>query len=115
MNKYLKKAEEFFLRGKVEYEEGLQENDVIKVSEGCEKIFHALVELSNAIFTENGIPLPEDHVTRTELLREFDGLDKLYGWTKDRLHNYCYYSGIIRKKLIEDAIIAIDAEIKKRR
>jgi len=30
MNKYLKKAEEFFLRGKVEYEEGLQENIILK-------------------------------------------------------------------------------------
>lgn len=50
-NEYLKKAVEFFERGKVEYEEGLKENDTIKVREGCEKVFHAIVELSDGIIS----------------------------------------------------------------
>ncbi|MFQ6073065.1 MAG: hypothetical protein ACE5KT_10255 [Methanosarcinales archaeon] len=115
MNKYLKKAEEFFLRGKVEYEEGLQENDVIKVREGCEKIFHALVELTNGVLVEHGVPIPEDHATRVENLVDYNGLNRLYGWTKDTLHSTCYYSGIIKQKQLTDAINAIEAEIKKRR
>ncbi|MFQ6055320.1 MAG: hypothetical protein ACE5J3_04985 [Methanosarcinales archaeon] len=113
-NEYFKKAEEYFKRGKEEYEKGLKERDVIKVSEGCEKVFHSLVELSNAIFSEHGIPLPEDHINRIDRLQEF-GMHRLYGWAQITLHNYCYYTGLIKEKLINDAIDAIEQEIKKRR
>ncbi|HID27330.1 MAG: hypothetical protein ACE5KT_07605 [Methanosarcinales archaeon] len=112
-NRYLKKAVEFFERGKVEYEEGLKENDTIKVREGCEKVFHAIVELSDGIISEHGYPIPEDHATRAELLQQF-GMHKLYYWIKGSLHDSCYYSGSIKKKLIEEAIESVNDEIKKR-
>lgn len=63
------KAEEFFKRGKAEYEEGLKEKDTIKIQQGCEKVFHALVELSNAVLEEHGIEIPEDHDIRAERLQ----------------------------------------------
>lgn len=113
MNNYFKNAEEFFNRGKKEYEEGLKKRDTIKIREGCEKIFHAFVELSDGILTEQGYPIPEDHATRKELLLKFR-MHKTYGWVKDTLHSECYYSGIIKKSLLDNAIESVDTEIKKR-
>jgi len=110
---YIKNAVEFFERGKREYEEGLRERDLIKVRKGCEEIFHSLVELSDGILKENGYSIPEDHMTRAELLRNF-GMHKLYAWTKEYLHDACYYSGIVKEKLLKEAIEAINTEIRKR-
>ncbi|HID28338.1 MAG TPA: hypothetical protein EYP22_11130 [Methanosarcinales archaeon] len=83
-NGYFKRTEEFFKCGKKEYEEGFKENDTIKIQEGCEKVcatFHSLVELSNAILAEYGVPIPEDHIKRSELLQQF-GLSWLYDSAK---------------------------------
>ncbi|MFQ6056578.1 MAG: hypothetical protein ACE5J3_11415 [Methanosarcinales archaeon] len=113
MNPYTKKAIEFYNRGIKEYKEGLKERDTIKTRKGCEEIFHALVELSDGILTEHGYPRPEDHTLRMELLKKF-GMHRKYGWIKEYLHNNCYYSGIIREILLEEAIEAVDTEIKKR-
>jgi len=41
-------------------------------------------------------------------------MDTTYNWIKEYLHNNCYYSGIIREILLEEAIEAVDTEIKKR-
>ncbi|HID26906.1 MAG TPA: hypothetical protein EYP22_03570 [Methanosarcinales archaeon] len=113
-NNYFKKAEDFFNRGRKEYEEGFKERDMVKIREGCEKIFHSFVELSNAIFKDHGIPIPEDHVTRSELLQQFK-MHMTYDFAKERLHNTCYYSGIIKKNYLDIAIDAVETEIKKRK
>ncbi|MFQ6119132.1 MAG: hypothetical protein ACE5KE_04490 [Methanosarcinales archaeon] len=110
---YFKRAEEFFRHGKKEYEEGLKEKDLIKAQQGCEKVFHSLVELSNAVLEEHGISIPEDHDIRAEKLIEF-GMEGLYDRAKERLHNRCYYAGIIKEKLIEGVMDSIEMEIKKR-
>ncbi|MFQ6072089.1 MAG: hypothetical protein ACE5KT_05230 [Methanosarcinales archaeon] len=112
-NNYFKNAKEFFNRGKKEYEDGFKEGDMVKIREGCEKIFHSFVELSDGILAEHGYLIPEDHVTRKELLMHF-ALHRIYEWLKGTLHSECYYSGIIRKKLLDDAIEVVDTEIKKR-
>ncbi|MFQ6057035.1 MAG: hypothetical protein ACE5J3_13765 [Methanosarcinales archaeon] len=112
-NHYIKKAKEFFELGKKEYEDGIKNGEIIKIRQGCKKIWNALVELSDGIITENGYPIPEDHATRAEILQKF-GMHRLYDWTKESLHNRCYYSGIIKEKLLEDAIASIEYEIKKR-
>ena len=59
-NEYFKKAKEFFTRSKEEYEDGFKEEKLIKIREGCEKIFHSLIELSNGIIAEHGMPLPKN-------------------------------------------------------
>jgi len=112
-NEYLKRAEDFFEAGKKEYEYGLKNGDTLKIREGCEKVFHALVELSNAILSEHGIPKPKSHVERAEKLQQF-GLDQLYDWTKERLHDTCYYEGLVRTSLLKPAIDSIEQEIKRR-
>ncbi|MFQ6073168.1 MAG: hypothetical protein ACE5KT_10785 [Methanosarcinales archaeon] len=112
-NNYFKKAEDFFNRGRKEYEEGFKERDMVKIREGCEKIFHSFVELSNGILREHGYPIPEDHIKGMELLENF-GMDTTYGWIKEYLHNTCYYSGIVRRGLLDKAIETVDTEIKKR-
>ncbi|MFQ6055819.1 MAG: hypothetical protein ACE5J3_07555, partial [Methanosarcinales archaeon] len=60
-NDYFRKAVEFFDRGRKEYVDGLRERDTLKVREGCEKIFHSFVELSNGILSEHGIQIPKNH------------------------------------------------------
>jgi len=129
MNDYTKKAIEFYNKGIREYKEGLKEKETIKVREGCEKIFHAFVELSNGILIEQhrplacplgvgaradaGYPIPKNHVIRSENLSAL-GLGATYDHVKERLHDTCYYDGIIREKYLEDAIEIVNTEIKKR-
>ncbi|MFQ6072100.1 MAG: hypothetical protein ACE5KT_05285 [Methanosarcinales archaeon] len=113
MNDYTKKAIEFYNKGTREYEEGLKTKDTIKVREGCEKIFHAFVELSNGILIEHGYPIPKNHVIRSENLSAL-GLGATYDHVKERLHDTCYYDGIIREKYLVDAIKIVNTEIKKR-
>lgn len=67
-NEYFKKAKDFFTRGKKEYEYGFKANDTLKIREGCEKIFHSLIELSNGIIAERGMPLPKNPLERSDLL-----------------------------------------------
>jgi len=42
---HLKSAEEFYALGTKEYEEGHRKGDLTRMREGCEKIFHAYVEV----------------------------------------------------------------------
>jgi len=44
----------------MKYEDGFKEEKLIKIREGCEKIFHSLIELSNGIIAEHGMPLPKN-------------------------------------------------------
>ncbi|MFQ6054685.1 MAG: hypothetical protein ACE5KT_08620 [Methanosarcinales archaeon] len=113
MNNYFKKAIEFYDYGIKEYNTGLKERNDIKIREGCEKIFHSFVELSNGIISEHGYQIPKNHVMRSEILSSL-GLGTLYDHVMKRLHDTCYYDGIIRKKYIEDAIEVVENEIKKR-
>jgi len=113
MNDYIKKAREFYLRGKLEYEEGLEEKDTVKVRKGCEEIFHSFVELSNGILSEHGIQIPKNHKERAKGLDTF-GLGITYDSVKERLHDTCYYNGIVDKTYLDISIKIVDSEIKKR-
>ncbi|MFQ6055354.1 MAG: hypothetical protein ACE5J3_05155 [Methanosarcinales archaeon] len=111
-NDYFRKAVEFLERGKKEYEDGLKERDTIKIREGCKKVFHALVELSNGILSEHGIQLPENHKDRSKVLDTF-GLDTTYDWIKERLHDTCYYGEVIDPKWLKKAIDTVEEEINR--
>ncbi|MFQ6056223.1 MAG: hypothetical protein ACE5J3_09630 [Methanosarcinales archaeon] len=109
---YIEKAKEFFERGKREYEEGLKERDAIKVREGCEKIFHSFVEISNGILSEHGIQIPKDHIERSQKLDTL-GLGTTYDSVKERLHDTCYYGEIIKPDWLKHAIDSIREEIER--
>ncbi|MFQ6073306.1 MAG: hypothetical protein ACE5KT_11510 [Methanosarcinales archaeon] len=112
-NDYFRKVIEFFDRGRKEYEDGLRERDTLKVREGCEKIFHSFVELSNGILSEHGIQIPKNHIERSKRLDTI-GLGSTYDWIKERLHNICYYEGVIEVDWLKSAIDSVKAEIERR-
>jgi len=64
---HLRSAEEFYKIGLREYEEGKKSGDILRMRQGCEKVFHAYVEASSALIQKRGFPEPESHAERAEI------------------------------------------------
>ncbi len=84
---------------------------------GCEKVFHSLVELANAVIAKHGMAVPETHDERWEALHEIgrDDLTSLYSEAKDALHTSCYYGqrmGPRQRIVVEQVRRKIEEESK---
>jgi len=56
VKEHLRSAQEFHEIGLREYEEGRKSGDLLRMREGCEKVFHAYVEASSALIQKQGFP-----------------------------------------------------------
>ena len=100
---HLRSAEEFYKIGLMEYEEGKRTGDLLKMREGCEKVFHAYVEVSSALIQKRGFPEPESHADRVETLYKIGERELIEAGDKAflYLHKYAYYDWRILPKVDE--------------
>ena len=93
VNEHLDGAKKFCEIGIEEYEDGRKSGNILKMREGCEKVFHAYVEASTALIQKRELPEPEDHGERVEALYKL-GDRKMIEVGKDAfyfLHRLAYY------------------------
>jgi len=103
VREHLRSAEEFYKIGLGEYEEGKRAGDLLRMREGCEKVFHAYVEASSALIRKRGLPEPESDAERAEVLYKL-GEQKLIEAGDEAflyLHKYAYYDWRILPKVDE--------------
>jgi len=103
VREHLRSAEEFYKIGLREYEEGKRVGDLLRMREGCEKVFHAYIEASSALIQKRGLPEPESHAERAEILYKL-GEQKLIEAGDEAflyLHKYAYYDWRILPKVDE--------------
>lgn len=113
VKEHLRSAEEFYEAGMREYQEGRRSGDLMRMREGCEKVFHAYVEACAALIQKRGLPEPEDHRERFErldklgekMLIDVGDLTFLY------LHHYGYYLGMIRPQ-IDDGMKKVEEALR---
>jgi hypothetical protein len=103
VREHLRSAEEFYKIGLMEYEEGKRSGDLLRMREGCEKVFHAYVEASSALIQKHGFPEPESHADRIETLYKLGEKDLIEAGDQAflYLHKYAYYDWRILPKADE--------------
>jgi len=105
---------EFYALGTKEFEEGRRKGDLTRMREGCEKVFHAYVEATAALIQKRGLPEPESHGERWEILDKMGrtALIEIGDSAFLYLHQYGYYGGKIRpevERTMKDVKEAIDS------
>lgn len=114
---HLKKAKQLADQGKSKYVKAQEKDEEFEVrkrsAEGCEDVFHSLVELSESILKKHNIKA-KSHEERKQKLRDIGRTDlaRLYGEAKDSLHTACYYEQQT-KPYHKDIIDEIKKEIEK--
>lgn len=118
----LRKAENLLEEGLGEYERA---EEIEEEFEGrkrgcvaCEKVFHSLVEVTNAILLSHDIEIPKSHDLRKEKLHLIarGNLARLYSQAHSDLHHSGYYNqrlGDIQKRTIEEVKRKIKEEAEK--
>jgi len=103
VGEHLRSAEEFYQTGLREYEEGKRSGDLLRMREGCEKVFHAYVEASSALIQKRGFPEPESHADRVETLYKLGEKEMIEAGDQAflYLHKYAYYDWRILPKVDE--------------
>jgi len=113
VGEHLRSAEEFYKMGTTEYEEGKRSGDLLRMMEGCEKVFHAYVEASSALIQKRGFPEPESHAERAEILYKLgekkiiEAGDAAFLY----LHKYAYYDGRILPK-VDESMKGVEETLK---
>ncbi|KXA96374.1 hypothetical protein AKJ37_05410 [candidate division MSBL1 archaeon SCGC-AAA259I09] len=114
---HLKKAKQLIEQGELKYRKAQEIDKEFEVrkrsAQGCEDVFHSLVELSESILKRHGIKA-KSHEERKQKLRDIGRKDlaRLYGEAKDSLHTAGYYEQ--QKKLYhKDVIDTVKKEIEK--
>lgn len=106
---YSKKAENLLEEGIDEYKKAEEIDEEFKIrkrgSIACEKVFHSLVELTNAVLLSHEVELPKTHDDRKEKLHLIarGDLADLYAEAQSNLHHSGYYNqrlGDIQKMTI---------------
>jgi len=124
----------FFRRGAEEIKEGLEDKDALRIRDGAEKLWNAVVSAANALVLSYTDIVPASHWERRKLLDKLEeedpeveklGLRDRYGARERYLYEMTFYDGIIDpdmlrremekvKKFIEDVqrIISSRAEVR---
>ena len=113
VREHLRSAEEFYKIGLREYEEGKRVGDLLRMREGCEKVFHAYIEASSALIQKRGLPEPESHAERAEILYKL-GEQKLIEAGDEAflyLHKYAYYDWRILPK-VDESMKGVEETLK---
>ena len=91
----------FFLQtGRAEVEEGLQRGDQVRVRDGAEKAWNAVVQATEHLMRSRGrtpVPGPYGHRDRRDFLEEVGRSDlaQKYTYFAERLHGDVFYTGAI--------------------
>jgi len=122
VKEHLRSAEEFYETGMKEYQEGRRIGDLMRMREGCEKVFHAYFEACSALIQKGGLREPESHGERAEMLYKL-GERRLVEIGRDALvflHKYAYYDSRIlpedtegSMKGVEEALTHVQRKVKK--
>ncbi len=110
---HLKNAENYYEIGVKEYQEGRRTGDLIRMREGCEKVFHAYVEACASLIHKGGLPEPESHGERAEVLYKL-GEKRLIEIGRDALvflHKYAYYDSRMLFENIEESMKDVEEAI----
>ena len=103
VREHLRSANEFYEIGFREYQEGKKSGDLLRMREGCEKVFHAYVEASSALIQKRGFPEPESHADRAETLYKLGEKELIEAGDQAflYLHKYAYYDWRILPRVDE--------------
>lgn len=107
-------AKEFLELGKQEIQQGRSRGEIVRIREGSEKVFHALVEACAARIQKYGLSAPQSHDAiriGLETANEKE-LKKTYEDAFHRLHGGVYYKGWIDFGVIEEQVTKIEEAIK---
>jgi len=99
----------FYRRGAEEVKRGLESGDVLRVRDGAEKLWNAVVSAANALVLSYTDTVPASHWERRRLLDRIEesepeveklGLRDRYGARERYLHEMTFYDGIIDPELL---------------
>ena len=113
VGEHLRSAEDFYAIGLGEYEEGKRSGDLLRMREGCEKVFHAYVEASSALIQKRGFPEPESHADRVETLYKLGEKELIEAGDNAflYLHKYAYYDWRILPK-VDESIKGVEEALR---
>lgn len=113
VREHLRSAEEFYEIGLKEYEEGKRSGDLLRMREGCEKVFHAYVDASSALIQKRGLPEPESHADRIKALYKLGEKELIEAGDNAflYLHKYAYYDWTILPKA-DESIKGVEEALK---
>jgi len=113
VGEHLRSAEDFYAIGLGEYEEGKRSGDLLRMREGCEKVFHAYVEASSALIQKRGFPEPESHADRVETLYKLGEKELIEAGDNAflYLHKYAYYDWRILSK-VDESIKGVEEALR---
>jgi hypothetical protein len=103
----------FYRRGAEEVKRGLESGDVLRVRDGAEKLWNAVVSAANALVLSYTDTVPASHWERRRLLDRIEesepeveklGLRDRYGARERYLHEMTFYDGIIDPELLKREI-----------
>ena len=110
----LEAAEEFLRIGIAEIGEGRRSLDYTRIREGSEKVFHSLVEATNARLLKYGMSPPGQHRETLDVLRGIDPeLKQVYEDTFARLHVLVYYQGVIDISEVEQTVKRVQRAVAR--
>jgi len=107
---FLEDSWSLFERGVKELEEGLKEGDALKVRDGAEKLWNAVVSAANALVLSRTGIVPASHWERRRLLDRLEeaepelerlGLRDRYGARERYLHEMTFYDGIMDPEMLK--------------
>ena len=114
---YLEDAELFLDRGREEVVEGLRKGDQLKVRDGAEKLWSAVVSATNALILHLLDTIPASHWERRRLLDKVEdlnpkardlGLRDRYGARERYLHMMTFHDGIIDHDMLQREVSKVE-------
>ncbi|MCC6060491.1 MAG: hypothetical protein LM578_03060 [Desulfurococcaceae archaeon] len=114
-------AWEFYERGSKELEEGLREGDEIKVRDGAEKLWNAIINATNALVLSKLNIIPASHWERRKALERLEdadpsiealGLRDRYGARERYLHEMTFYDGIVDAEMLKREVVKVKKYIE---
>jgi hypothetical protein len=114
-------AWEFYERGSKELEEGLREGDEIKVRDGAEKLWNAIINATNALVLSKLNIIPASYWERRKALERLEdrdpsiealGLRDRYGARERYLHEMTFYDGIVDAEMLKREVVKVKRYIE---
>ena len=114
---YLEDAEAFLNKGRDEVVEGLKQGDQLKIRDGAEKLWNAVVAATNALILHLLDTTPASHWERRRLLDRLEdlnpkarnlGLHDRYAARERYLHTMAFHDGIVDQETLQREISKVE-------